>query len=319
MFTELTTTLNNRRINIDNTDIIQFYEGDVPSTFKVDGEGNRRIITLGDGSKLRFAPIKYKLHLVENLSDSKVIPNNKKHQGEFFLENYALDNPEDGFFSEGHWLPVAILDPTRVMYAGKYEAGVKSEVVCKSNDGKTPSKTILVPQSPTCTDCEQSKWYKGDDGGSKPPRCTETIHVVFFDIDKKIFFTYGFTSTRISPWNKLVKKINTILDTAFIRGIDLTTYVIIAKTEDKKSYYNFNFDFVAMPSINTEIFKPLISWYQQNILPELIKERQAFEDNAAMNVPSDMIDAQVADGFAKVGLGDSEESDSDSEFKDIKL
>lgn len=299
-------------MGISNTDIVQFYTQDtVPELFKVEGEGNRRIITLGDGSKIRFAPIKYKLHLVENLS--KDIPNNKKHQGEFFIENYALDNPEDGFFKEGKWLPVAILPSTRVMFAGKYDPTVKAEPVCKSNDGVVPSRSVLVPQSQTCAECENIKWKKGEDGGSEPPKCSETVHVIFFDIERRIFFQYGFTSTRMSPWNKLVKKVNTILDTAFIRGLDLNSYIITAKTVDKTSFYNFEFDYVSMPDMNTEIYKPLIIWYLDNILPEIIAERQAFENAVQNSSSAPAIDADVVKGFEKAGLGDSEE------FKEIQL
>lgn len=293
---------------MNNTDIIEFYKQDnLPEAFKVDGEGSRVVITLGDGSKVRFAPTQYKLHLVENLSDAKIIPNNKKHQGEFFIENYALNDPEDGFFTEGHWLPVAILDSTRVMFTGKYEAGVKSDPVCKSNDGKTPSRLVMVPQAQTCDECENSKWTKGEDGSS-PPKCSETIWVVFFDIDRRIFFTYGFTSTRISPWNKLLKKVNKVLDTAFIRGLDLSSYIIIAKTVDiKGTYYNFDFDYVPVPNINTEIYKPLIIWYIDNIIPKIKEERMAFENTQNDSSTVINVDAKVAEGFEKAGLGDTQE------------
>ena len=295
---------------ISNTDIVQFYAQDnVPELFKVDGEGSRRIITLGDGSKIRFAPTKYKLHLVENLSDSKIIPNNKKHQGEFFIENYALNDPEDGFFKEGRWLPVAILDSTRVMFPGKYEAGVKSEPVCKSNDGVIPSKTVMVPQNQNCKDCEQSKWKKGE-AGVEPPKCGETIHVIFFDIDKKIFFMCSFSSTRISPWNKLMKQVSTILDTAFIRGLDLSSYIVVAKVIDKSSYYNFEFSYVPVVGLNVEVYKLLITWYLDNILPEIIKERKAYEETNVSSGPA--IEAAVIKGFEDAGLGDKE-------FKDIEL
>lgn len=61
--------------------------------------------------------------------------------------------------------------PGRVLFPPGFDR--KSEPICKSDDGVTPSRFVEFPQNSSCKTCPQSQWV----GGKKPP-CSETASML---------------------------------------------------------------------------------------------------------------------------------------------
>ena len=244
----------------------------VPADFRVEGE-EFKVVRWGEYS-IPYTNV-YKISITE--SKSTKMPNPKEHLGQFYIEDYALDDPEEAFFDQLNLMVVAALPSKRFYRAGKYIPGGKNMPDCYSDDGGIrPSDKAMDPQADFCAECPvgETMWKTYTKTG-EAPLCKEGAPVIFFDIDNRIFVMFYFNGTKMRDWRKLKGEIEAKIKAAFIRGKTLSDYVVTLQTEEKDGYFGLNAEFKPMPEKNPGQYFPIIDWFMKEQLPLFLNRGSA--------------------------------------------
>jgi hypothetical protein len=130
----------------------------------------------------------------------------------------------------------------RIMYPP--EADIKSGVkpLCKSDDGKTPSRFIEHPQSRSCQTCMYSQWQDG-----KPSKCSSNLKLLGVLKDNEgeggVPRYVVAAGTSVAPMRAMLTKINTEVKKQQARGnpVQLWDFYFTISAERKRNYFVMTF------------------------------------------------------------------------------
>lgn len=165
----------------------------------------------------------------------------------------------------------------RVMYppGEAIRSGVKP--LCRSDDGKVPSRFIQTPQARSCQSCQYSQW-----SGDKPSECSSNLKMLVLLKDSGAPRYIVASGTSVSPLRNMLRRINEDIQTQNLKGnpVRLYDYFFTVGSERKRNYFVMTFSDVQRVRELGE-FGPR---YEQ-----FVKAVQTIENG----VPDDAVDAEL--------------------------
>jgi hypothetical protein len=254
-----------------------YYDVVLPDNFKasfIDGFGEVSY----DDTNIKFLPVLFRTQVVE--LNSREIPNKKDHLGEFYFQDFGVEE-EDHYAKTLNVIPIGILGEKRYLYLGQYNPNAeKKEADCYSKDGVTPAPKAKNHFADLCSKCEYGVWVDG-----QKPKCTNIKEVLLFDIDRKIFIQYSFKGTGMSAWNKIYRKIKSLMGTSYITGKPTTGLYITMSTTDKGLYHQLEIEMgQKKDDLTPEKYVYFIQYFVSQVLPTILRTTNNMEDTEDVTV-----------------------------------
>jgi hypothetical protein len=127
----------------------------------------------------------------------------------------------------------------RVLYppGAEIKAGVKP--LCRSDNGRTPSRFIEHPQSQSCVNCKFAEWVDG-----KPSACSVNLKLLCLVKDREAPRYIVAAGTSVSPLRAILRRINEDIQAQNLKGnpVRLYDYFFEVSSEKRRNYFVMKFD-----------------------------------------------------------------------------